>query len=80
VAAGRASRGAGAVHAARRSARAAAAAGFADNGCTRDSEEKAVGWVFLEILAALAIAVAIVWWTFPRKPRADAPPDREDAE
>lgn len=26
-------------------------------------------WVFLEILAALAIAVVIVWWTFPRKPR-----------
>jgi len=27
-----------------------------------------VGWVFLEIVAALAIAVAIVWWTFPKKP------------
>ena len=26
-------------------------------------------WVFLEILAALAIAVVIVWWTIPRKPR-----------
>ena len=26
-------------------------------------------WVFLEIAVALAIAVAIVWWTFPRKPR-----------
>ena len=26
-------------------------------------------WVFLEILVALAIAVLIVWWTFPRKPR-----------
>ncbi|MEO7743365.1 MAG: hypothetical protein ABIR98_10535 [Usitatibacter sp.] len=26
-------------------------------------------WVFLEILVALAIAVAIVWWTIPRKPR-----------
>lgn len=25
-------------------------------------------WVFLEILAALAVAVAIVWWTMPRKP------------
>jgi len=26
-----------------------------------------VVWVFLEILAALAVAVAIVWWTVPRK-------------
>lgn len=26
-------------------------------------------WVFLEILAAVAIAVVIVWWTFPRKSR-----------
>src|SRR5437868_4258253 len=24
-----------------------------------------MGWVFLEIFAALAIAIAIVWWTFP---------------
>ena len=24
-------------------------------------------WVFLEILVALAIAIAIVWWTFPKK-------------
>ena len=31
--------------------------------------EAAVGWVFLEILAALAIAIAIVWWTFPKKPK-----------
>jgi hypothetical protein len=28
-----------------------------------------VAWVFLEILAALAVAVAIVWWTMPRKSR-----------
>ena len=28
-----------------------------------------MGWVFLEIAVALAIAVAIVWWTLPRKPR-----------
>jgi hypothetical protein len=36
-----------------------------------------VFWVFLEVLAALAIAVAIVWWTFPKKPKADrdGPPD-----
>ncbi len=29
-----------------------------------------MGWVFLEMAAALAIAVGIVWWTLPRKPRA----------
>ena len=26
-----------------------------------------MGWVFLEIGVALAIAVLIVWWTLPRK-------------
>ena len=31
--------------------------------------ENSLGWVFLEIVAALAIAVAIVWWTFPKKPK-----------
>jgi hypothetical protein len=30
-----------------------------------------LGWVLLEIALALAIAVAIVWWTFPRKPGGD---------
>jgi hypothetical protein len=35
----------------------------------RTGSEKALGWVFLEIVAALAIAVAIVWWTFPKKPK-----------
>jgi len=35
-----------------------------------------VFWVFLEVLAALAIAIAIVWWTFPRKPKAG---EREDS-
>jgi len=29
-----------------------------------------MGWVFLEIAAALAIAIGIVWWTMPRKPKA----------
>jgi hypothetical protein len=29
-----------------------------------------MGWVFLEIVAALAIAVGIVWWTLPKKPKA----------
>ncbi len=28
-----------------------------------------MSWVFLEIVIALAIAVAIVWWTLPRKPK-----------
>lgn len=35
-------------------------------------------WVFLEVLLALAIAVGIVWWTLPRKPRqgpGDGPKD-----
>jgi hypothetical protein len=30
-----------------------------------------LGWVFLEILAALAIAIAIVWWTFPKKEKSE---------
>jgi hypothetical protein len=30
-----------------------------------------MGWVFLEIFLALAIAVAIVWWTIPKKPKSD---------
>jgi hypothetical protein len=29
-----------------------------------------MGWVFLEVAAALAIAVGIVWWTMPRRPKA----------
>jgi hypothetical protein len=37
-------------------------------------------WVFLEIVAALAIAVAIVWWTFPKnaKTKREQDPDNED--
>jgi hypothetical protein len=31
-----------------------------------------VGWVFLEVLAALLIAVGIVWWTLPKAPKAGA--------
>ena len=30
-----------------------------------------MGWVFLEILVALAIAVGIVWWTLPKKAQSD---------
>lgn len=31
-----------------------------------------MGWVFLEMLAALLIAVGIVWWTLPKAPKAGA--------
>jgi len=43
-------------------------------------EETRLFWVFLEIVAALAIAVAIVWWTFPKKAKGDRdrPGDREE--
>ncbi len=36
-----------------------------------------MAWVFLEVLAALAIAVGIVWWTLPKK---KPPPDGGDAK
>jgi hypothetical protein len=35
-------------------------------------------WVFLEVVAALAIAIGIVWWTMPRKPKAGPPAAKED--
>jgi hypothetical protein len=45
-------------------------AAIADNEEARNGNEEArLGWVFLEIALALAIAVLIVWWTLPRKPR-----------
>jgi hypothetical protein len=28
-----------------------------------------MGWVFLEIVVVIAIAVVIVWWTIPKKPK-----------
>jgi hypothetical protein len=31
-----------------------------------------VAWVFLEIVAVLAIAIGIVWWTLPKKPKSGA--------
>jgi hypothetical protein len=31
-----------------------------------------LGWVLLEVLAALAIAIGIVWWTFPKAPKGEA--------
>jgi hypothetical protein len=42
--------------------------------------EKRVAWVFLEIVAALAIAVGIVWWTLPKKPRCAAKPPADERE
>jgi hypothetical protein len=39
-------------------------------------DNDAMAWVFLEIFVALAIAVAIVWWTVPRKPK--SPDKREE--
>lgn len=32
-----------------------------------NESEEPLGWVLLEVLAALAIAIGIVWWTFPKK-------------
>ena len=37
-----------------------------------------MGWVFLEVLAALLIAVGIVWWTLPKAPKAGAEGAREE--
>ena len=50
---------------------AALAREIADNGLTRERMENDVGWVLLEVVLALAIAVGIVWWTFPKKPKDD---------
>jgi hypothetical protein len=46
----------------------------------RRAKRKALGWVLLEIFAALAIAVAIVWWTIPRSPKGDHAKDRQDRD
>jgi hypothetical protein len=40
-----------------------------------------MGWVFLEVALALAIAAGIVWWTLPRRPKPGKegePPRGED--
>ncbi|HET7729375.1 MAG TPA: hypothetical protein VFK48_05020 [Usitatibacter sp.] len=39
-----------------------------------------MGWVFLEIAVALAIAVAIVWWTFPKRPKPGDPQRKADGD
>ena len=53
-----------------------AAAAMADNEARQCMGRSTVGWVFFEIALALGVAIAIVWWTFPRKPKAreDDPP------
>lgn len=38
-----------------------------------------MGWVFLEVMGVLAIAVGIVWWTLPKRPR-DQAEDRPGGE
>ena len=46
-----------------------------DNGRTGFVfRRREVGWVFLEIVAVLAIAIGIVWWTLPKKPKDGARP------
>ena len=47
---------------------------FADNGSDRIAWENALAWVFLEIALALGVAIAIVWWTLPKKRRDAVPP------
>lgn len=39
-----------------------------------------MGWVFLEIAAALAIAIGIVWWTWPKKPKDRVPTAAKDPQ
>jgi hypothetical protein len=50
---------------------AAAQSGHNDVVGRRRRKEATVVWVLLEVLAALAVAIAIVWWTFPKKARSE---------
>jgi hypothetical protein len=34
-----------------------------------------MGWVVFEVLLAFALAVFIVWWTFPKETRNEEPDD-----
>ena len=41
----------------------------------------ALAWVLLEVLVALLLAIAIVWWTFPKMPNAgEEPRDSPDED
>ena len=37
-----------------------------------------MGWLFFEIVLALALAIGIVWWTFPKSPRRGQRDDKPD--
>jgi hypothetical protein len=39
-----------------------------------------LGWVLLEVFTALAVAIAIVWWTFPKTPKGERAPERDGEE
>ena len=42
-----------------------------------------MGWLFFEIVLALALAIGIVWWTFPksaRREQRDDEPEGPDGE
>jgi hypothetical protein len=50
------------------SSKAKAVRALDDNG--REAiEETYVSWVLFEVVLVLGIAIAIVWWTIPKKPR-----------
>jgi hypothetical protein len=61
----------GAAQPAATTAIAAAQSGHNDVVGRRRRKEATVVWVLLEVLAALAVAIAIVWWTFPKKARSE---------
>ena len=41
--------------------------------------EKQMAWVFAQVFLAFALAVFIVWWTFPKKKK-PKPPSERDAD
>jgi hypothetical protein len=43
----------------------------------KSAQRKDLGWVLLEVFAALAAAVAIVWWTIPKRPKDDTRPSKD---
>lgn len=40
-------------------------------------QEKQMEWVFAQVFLAFAVAVFIVWWTFPKNKKPKAPEIRE---